>query len=185
MTARFKPTRELYIPKGYTEIKDAQSEAVAYVSTSGKPCAMGFGGKRAKPDYNYIFRSEAARDEHVQKHFSAQRERAVYKEEQRAARNQATTLRVGDILVNSWGYDQTNVDFYQVVEVKPSGKSVVIRSISSEIVETGFMCGERTPILDSFHGDEIIKRSTSDYVSFDYGSGNKWNGKPQYVSWYA
>lgn len=35
---------------------------------------------------------------------------------------------VGDILYTSWGYDQTNVDFYQVIRV--SGKNAWIREIS-------------------------------------------------------
>jgi hypothetical protein len=32
--------------------------------------------------------------------------------------------KVGDILYRSWGYDQTNVNFYQVVKVSPSGKTI-------------------------------------------------------------
>ena len=49
-------------------------------------------------------------------------------------------LALGDILVSSWGYDQTNIDFYQVVGFTPSGKSVKLIAIESEHVETtGFM----------------------------------------------
>ena len=32
--------------------------------------------------------------------------------------------KVGDILYSSWGYSMTIVDFYKVVKVSPSGKSV-------------------------------------------------------------
>lgn len=49
----------------------------------------------------------------------------------------ATTTRpveVGDIFAASWGYDQTNVDFYEVVGVTASGKSVRIVPIASEVV---------------------------------------------------
>lgn len=49
-----------------------------------------------------------------------------------------TTIRpveVGDIFASSWGYDQTNVDFYEVVGVTPSGKSVRIVPIAKEVVE--------------------------------------------------
>jgi hypothetical protein len=37
---------------------------------------------------------------------------------------------VGDIFVCSWGYDQTNIDYYKVMEVK--NKSVVIAGIGQE-----------------------------------------------------
>jgi hypothetical protein len=48
-----------------------------------------------------------------------------------------TTIRpveVGDIFASSWGYDQTNVDFYEVVAVTPSGKSVRLVPIGKEVV---------------------------------------------------
>lgn len=38
---------------------------------------------------------------------------------------EARAPRVGDVLVSSWGYDQTNVDWYRVVRV--TAKSVVIQ----------------------------------------------------------
>jgi hypothetical protein len=43
-------------------------------------------------------------------------------------------VEVGDIFASSWGYDQTNVDFYEVVSVTPSGKSVRIVPIGKEVV---------------------------------------------------
>lgn len=43
--------------------------------------------------------------------------------------------KVGDILYSSWGYDQTNIDWYQVVSVSPSGKSANVRKISGRTVE--------------------------------------------------
>ena len=38
------------------------------------------------------------------------------------------SLKVGDTLICSWGYGQTNIDFYEIVEKK--NKSVVIRGIT-------------------------------------------------------
>lgn len=38
-------------------------------------------------------------------------------------------VKVGDIFYRSWGYDQTNVNFYQVVELSPSGKTAKLREI--------------------------------------------------------
>ena len=41
-------------------------------------------------------------------------------------------LKVGDILYSSWGYDQTNIDFYQVTAV--GVHSVKIREIEQKVV---------------------------------------------------
>lgn len=43
-------------------------------------------------------------------------------------------VKVGDFFVSSWGYDQTNVDFYKVVGVTKSGKSVKVQQWSSKVV---------------------------------------------------
>lgn len=48
------------------------------------------------------------------------------------ARKDATTPMVGDILRSSWGYDQTNVDYYQVVSMTKA--SVYIRKICKRSV---------------------------------------------------
>ena len=42
--------------------------------------------------------------------------------------------QVGDILVSSWGYDQTNIDFWRVVGLTASGKSVRIVPAGQRVV---------------------------------------------------
>ncbi len=43
-------------------------------------------------------------------------------------------FQIGDIFVESWGYEQTNVDFYQVIKLNAA--SVVLRKIwASDTVE--------------------------------------------------
>jgi len=39
-------------------------------------------------------------------------------------------VNIGDIFVNKWGYGQTNVDFYQVVDLSKSGKTAYLRKLS-------------------------------------------------------
>jgi len=54
---------------------------------------------------------------------------------------------IGDVLVSSWGYDQTNIDFYQVIGFTKSGKSVRLIAIESDHVETtGFMSERVRPL---------------------------------------
>ena len=119
--------------------------------------------------------------------------------------------KVGDILHHSWGYDQTNCDFYQVVKVK--GASVVLRKIGENIVpgSEGFMCESLLPVKNDFilkgcqflthdghditpENYEITKRvgyyvngagTLQYYISTPYGWCDLWNGKPEYSSHYA
>jgi len=98
-------------------------------------------------------------------------------------------FEVGDIIYYSWGYDQTNVDFFQVVVVRE--KSISIRPIMSKENETGFMSGNSMPIKDAFKGEPMTKRvnkfdyNGNPYISFDYGCGCLWDGSPVSCSWYA
>ena len=103
------------------------------------------------------------------------------------------TPKIGDILDCSWGYDQTNVDFYQVVGLTP--KSVRIRRINSTCKESsGYMSGQSTPakpITYSANSQLMTKRfSPADKLGYSvnitsYSSAFLWDGKPKYTSWYA
>lgn len=59
-------------------------------------------------------------------------------------------VKVGDIFEMSWGYDQTNVDYFQVVSV--TGKGVYVREIGAKTVpgSEGFMSDRRMPAPDAF-----------------------------------
>jgi hypothetical protein len=82
-------------------------------------------------------------------------------------------LVVDDVLVNTWGYEQTNVDYYQVTAL--IGKSSVeIRSIAKDSIETGSMVGVCTPILGHFLNNPMRKRVIDGYcVRMDYGSASR------------
>ena len=71
---------------------------------------------------------------------------AARKERKAKAAEAMKLVKVGDIFSASWGYDQTNVDFFQVVEIV--GKcSVRIRQVHPEIIKDeacGPMCADRT-----------------------------------------
>ena len=59
-------------------------------------------------------------------------------------------IRPGDLFEMSWGYDQTNVDYFQVTRV--SDKGVWVREIGMKSVPgtQGFMCETVTPTKDNF-----------------------------------
>ena len=58
-------------------------------------------------------------------------------------------VHVGDIFYTQWGYDQTNIDFYQVVELK--GKhTMVLRGLTEKCELDSSWNGKTRPIRDAF-----------------------------------
>lgn len=98
-----------------------------------------------------------------------------------------TALKVGDILYCTWGWEQTNVEFVQVVEVLPSGKTCKVREICSRIEETEAMQGNAWPLKDNFKGPEHLFRprvgdcGNIGYRHFSPMGEKVWIG----CSWYA
>ena len=151
--------------------------------------------------FNYRFRSIERRDEfckewieRVEANINSENEKKARKKEARVNMNH--NFELGSILYDSWGYDQTNIDFYQVVEIKP--KSIKIREISGSYVEgtQGFMCSNVKPISNSFESEPILKKINvsinynghiSYYIKSKHGAfcHYKESEKGVYSSWYA
>lgn len=65
---------------------------------------------------------------------------------------QNNDIKVGDIFYSSWGYDQTNIDYYKVVSISPTKKTVkIIRICSKTLENTGFMSERVVPNPDSVY----------------------------------
>lgn len=92
-------------------------------------------------------------------------------------------MKIGDFLVASWGYDQTNIDFYKIVGITPSGKSVKIQKWSSAVAEDHGSAVRVVPGDAPSDPDAPIKtkRVRGDCVTINsYASAWLWNGKAQY-----
>lgn len=157
--------REFYIPKDGREIKDKNTDAVVYLTEhtdhAGNVvyCLHGFCGKRNKPDFHYRYRTPEARDEEIKYYFDSRKATLEYKKNLRKEHKAAKRgVEVGDILVASWGYEQTNIDYYQVTDM--IGKTMVeVRKINGEHVEdTSWMTGKSKPSKDNFTDDEPMRR---------------------------
>ncbi len=147
--------REFYIPAGAVKVADKGSDAVAYLYTAGAgvPCATLFAGKSSKPLWRYRFRDNARREKAIADAFALRRAKAGAKAAARAQRQAwVNPYKVGDLFRRSWGYDQTNIDWYEVVKV--SGKTVWVREIEQARVATGDMTGKTTPQPGKFRAGE-------------------------------
>ena len=103
------------------------------------------------------------------------------------------SVKVGDIFYSSWGYDQTNTEFYIVTKV--TGASVVVIELDSvEKSEPVHMTGTVTPHLLKKPKDGAVPKRTVVKMGYDGKPMIKtpmgynaylWDGKPKQVSHYA
>jgi hypothetical protein len=95
-------------------------------------------------------------------------------------------LKPGTVLYQSWGYDQTNVDFYEVVEVRNS--TVWLQEIGCKTVEgsEGRDCDYVMPDASVKVKEPFKKIVRSPWIAMtSYSSLTLWNGEKKYRSWYA
>ncbi len=195
--------RMSYIPKGVNvskiELKDGSAVVYLYTATRRVPSyagtsgdvllAIGFRGTAMRPTFHYSYRNEETRRSAVEQFFAGVRNSNEHKAIRRAAKNNApNTLKVGDILHTSWGYDQTNVDFYAVTRV--SGKRVYVRPIAADYEETGFMSGRTWPEMpirftgeETWHVAQTYDGATC--LTIDGHHASLSTGRDHYTSSYA
>jgi hypothetical protein len=186
-------TLERHIPTGYIKYEPELSGYspdlfACYVNTNKpeRPAAMFFLGKRTNPSWDYFFRSIEQMKEEINKSIRGVMAWEDAKIERREARKHATdSVEVGQIYAYSWGYEQTNVDFFQVIDKK--GKRFTVRKIGCKFSDrsTGnSMAGYVMPIRDAFVEDaEPIKKTS---LSMKFGCLTLTNEREEhYCSWYG
>ena len=97
-------------------------------------------------------------------------------------------MKQGDVFVSSWGYEQTNVDVYEVVKV--TAKTVILIPIERKVQLKGFMRYTVMPIPGSGKGKAFRRRIID---CFDvpacritsYATARLWDGKAREGSSYA
>ena len=116
-------------------------------------------------------------------------------------------IKVGSFYVRSWGYDQTNVDFYKIVGVTASGKSVKVQhwsqtraDNSGESFHDSVVPGEKprkvsdfsnvTPDMDYWDRKKAIIEKDAPVTTHringnsikinSYDWAYLWDGKPEY-----
>ncbi|MGH6892852.1 MAG: hypothetical protein ACREEP_11390 [Dongiaceae bacterium] len=144
--------REFYIGKAYREAtRDDDLGAVVYINPT-QLSAMGFGGKRSKPDWHIRFRSAERMAKHITDWLDGLRGRQAMMTDHAAKRKAAARgLEIGDICRCCWGYDQTNVDYYQVTALI-GVRMIEARKIGADNVDTGWLTGKSAPLADQFIG---------------------------------
>ena len=157
-------------------------------------CAAGFTGRKVKPVFRLRFPTTDRREQYVTTWLTEQRAR-----QERNTRTAATPnpFEQGDIVWSSWGFEQTNVDFYKVIAATAS--TVVLRKLAAiktpQDAEHFPDRGTCVPVPDQFEaGSKEFRARVSKYLYGDevectvnvrYGVGKKWDGTPRRYTEYA
>lgn len=180
-------TREDYIPADAEKQERADAVVYTYATRRG-PGAVAFVGRATKPRWHFVFPSEARRDEHIQQLFAERAHVADERARAKAEKARPHTVQEGDFLVDSWGYEQTNVDWFQVTRLV-AGSTVEARPVESAQIRAGelAMSGTCTPIPDRFVGATRRFRvdGRNSVRTGERRRAELWDGRPRYWSDYA
>lgn len=181
-------SRSSYVHPDAVPVTDPDSDAVVYTYTDshGRPHAQGFAGRSVRPMWSDRFVSDEARKGAIESFFARTREKRIEAAARRAERKRPHTLSVGGVLVASWGYEQTNVAFYEITRVVgPS--TVEARPIKSARTYTAHQQGTCVPLPGRYTGTARRYRARVDNRIRISGfvTALPWDGTPCCWSAYA
>lgn len=169
-------------------VRQIEAEGATYYLSEGNGFfyAIAFVGKAIKPAFNYRFRTETHRAQYVGDWLAGLKAKAESKKARDTARKEAKHgLLKGTILYSSWGYEQSNIDWYEVVSVI-SDKMVEIREISFDRVDLGDMVHKNTPCPGKYIGPVMRKRANEHGIRItSFSSARPWDGRPKQSTSYA
>lgn len=146
-------------------------------------CYIGAAGKAA---FYESYRTAEQRDKRVADTFAGLERSEVARRERKSERSRPHTVKVGDIIHHSWGYEQTQCDYYQVLAVTAHGAT--IQAIAGEPVpgSEGRDCCRMVAVKDKFCGEPFrVRIDGYGHVGLPHGSARVWDGTAKYCSWYA
>ena len=197
--------RTRYIPTDSATLVNNDLCAVYYHNAS---CiAIGYKGRSSKPAFYHRFGNVEAMMTFINKFVQMVERSAAAKLERKAQEKAAAAnlkaadhFQIGDVIYNTWGWEQTNIEYYQVVDIK--GKSIVVQEIAQQEDnrhDSLRMSAYVLPCKDRFvlEGDKrveftlrlkaypdgkvlIVSPSAHSYFSF-----HPWDGVAKCRTWYA
>lgn len=171
--------RRNFIPDNGLHIVDDAFEAWTFPWEDRFSFVM-YLGKSAKPWKMFSYSTEAKRDDGFNRYATDARAIALSKADRKAqSKAQADKphgLQVGDVVRSSWGYEQTNVNHYQIVKVIGK-RTVEVRALAVHEEATGGMTGRVAPVHGEFVG-EVMRRTVDargdvNMLSASYGRASK------------
>lgn len=187
-----KITRQFYIKPTYTKYTPTipgypENMFECYLDINN-PAAVFFAGKSQKPAWHYKFNSVEEMKGRINQSIKSLMDYEDRKIVRKEKMTQPTTLKEGDILYSSWGWEQTNIDFYQVTKILGK-RNVEITQISqsNDTTDMPYDQGKTMPIPHRFVGQPIKKvvKNGNSVTLTNYASAYPWDGRPLHYSTYA
>ena len=150
---------------------------------------------KEKQIFGFRFLNEDRRLEYINEDYlnrvKNQEAKEKYKSDKKEKnKSDLLNVKVGDIFKDSWGYEQTNVDYFQVV-AKPSSSFIVVKKINYELIDetVSNMSAYVKPLINSFKNDEELKfkLNGASFKSSSFSWANKVENiekEKAYTSWY-
>jgi hypothetical protein len=146
---------------------------------NGVPYGIAFAGKSNKPLWNYRFRDDSQRQHRIDETVKSRRTVIERKQkEMQERRDYQHPYKIGDIFDTSWGYDQTNVDFYEVVDIR--GKMLLLREVGKIVAREEHGADYVVPAKGHYIGGIVKSIPRGDGIRVEGHYGSLWDGKPVY-----
>ena len=179
-----------FIPAACNE--NIVNEYCAVYYSNETKTAIAYKGNSSKSAFYYKFSTIDMMMQHINSFIdntvAAFKKKQEQKADQAAANaniNAADHYKVGDIIYSSWGWEQTNINFYQVVEVKQ--KTVIVEEIENRISKIGSldMHGDATPVINSFKENSSAERNRiSLRLKADFEGELRLRSSEKYICYY-
>ena len=190
-----------HIPTGYNEKISHPDYGIECFFSNEMLSAIFYCGKSNKPLFHYKFKTVERmmfvineKINNIKANVDSKNIKKAKAKELNSTLQAKNHFYIGEVILNSWGWEQTNIEFYQVVGLK--NKQIIVRELAQKIDSVvGFMSENVVPIIDKFISDEITLKIK--YVCWSeipqviicnpkpFYYFHKWDGKPKYQSHYA
>lgn len=162
--------------------------------THNLPAAISFTARAQKPAWHYRFPNEQTREARIKAFFEARERAKAMNADRVVARRErreklAAQIKVGAVFVSIWGYDQTNIDFWEVIG-RESKLVVAVQHLGNRIVE-GSQGNMSENVLPNPRERGVVKRASIIDGTLrlegehDFMDAVPWDGRPRYCSHYA
>ena len=181
-----------FIPKMFKplEMKPAIDLDFYWNECKIKPVAICFTKKSFRHSWYYRFKNVEHMNNHIKKTIDGRLEQKKAVQERRQKRYAPHSLQVGDYLYCSWGYDQTNIDFFIVTKLVGKNK-ILIKGCSNQITNSTEYSDFVRPGKDTGnswtrdnHGNHVellktVNGSNNSISLSSFAFARKWDGEPK------
>lgn len=188
MTKREQMIQNYVTKPGATVEAYKGATIIGYTNSSNNPCVAIYTPfrKGIKPAYNCAFANDVGRDKFITE-IKTVIDRDTEAAERRAVEYAAEAAKIqpGTILYSSWGYEQTNIDFFKVLSRK--NNTITMQEIGFKIESYNYMSGRKVADETITKGEVITKRINKfgNITLNSFSFCGVWDGQPLSFSEYA